>query len=85
MPLRRAAVEKLRDGGDKLGRRERLLKHDAVGDALGGPISGAIAAHLDDREFGCDLTGVLSDFPTVHSAPQIDVGHERAILASISL
>jgi hypothetical protein len=36
-----ASVEKVGYGGDKLGRRERLGHHDAVGDALGGPFRGA--------------------------------------------
>jgi len=56
----RAGVEKVGDGGHKLGGRERLGQHDAVGNAFGGPISGAGAAHVDDGKLRVDLPGLLA-------------------------
>jgi hypothetical protein len=38
---RRAAVEKVRNGSEKLGRRKWLGQHDAVWNAFGGPIRGS--------------------------------------------
>ena len=62
------SVEKLRNGSKKLRGRERLCQHDAVGDALGSPIFGVCAAHVDDRKFRVDLSGLLGDFPAVDLA-----------------
>ena len=72
---RRAAIEKVRNGSEKLGWIKRLGQHDAVWKAFEGPICGSGPAHVDDWEIQLDLSGVLSHFPAVQLAPQIDVGH----------
>ena len=39
------------------------------------------AGHIDNWEFRVDLSGSLRDFPTVHYAAQLDIGHKRSIFA----
>ena len=53
----RAAVEKIGDSRNKLGWREWLCQHDAVGDAFGRPISSARTTHIDDGKFRVDFSG----------------------------
>ena len=45
---RRAAIEKLANGCDKLGWRERLGQKEAVRDAMRGPLVGTGTGHVDD-------------------------------------
>jgi hypothetical protein len=78
---RLCAIEKLGNGSDKLGGRERLRQHDAIGYTFGRPIFSVCAAHVYDGKPWVDLSGLLGDFPTVHPAPQTDVGYERAVFA----
>ena len=62
--------------------RERLRQHDAIWDALGCPIVGVFAAHVDDGEIGVDLSGVSGDIPAVDPAsPEINIGHQRSIFS----
>src|SRR6266446_3512276 len=82
--FRRLVNEKLRDGGDKLRRGERLFQKDAVRDAPRGPFAGAGAGHVDDGKFRVDLSGLLGDFPSVPPAPQSDVGHKGPVAAPVS-
>src|SRR6478672_11326360 len=79
---RRAAIEKLANGCDKLGWRERLGQKEAVRDAMRGPLVGTSTGHVDDGKIWIDLPGMLGDFPSVHSAPQFDVGHECPVVAA---
>jgi hypothetical protein len=44
-------------------RRERLFQHDAVGDALGGPVCGARSAHVNDGKFRVDLSRRADGLP----------------------
>ncbi len=39
-----------------------------------GPFVGAAAGHVYDGKIRIDLSGVLGNFPSVHPAPQFDVG-----------
>jgi hypothetical protein len=82
---RLCAIEKLGNGSDKLGGRERLRQHDAIGYTFGRPIFSLCAAHVYVGKPWVDLSGLLGDFPTVHPAPQTDVGYERAVFAQATL
>ena len=73
------AIQELRNGSDKLRGRERLRQHDAIRYTFGRPIFSVCAAHVYDGKRWIDLSGLLGDFPTVHPAPQTDVGYERAV------
>src|SRR5258708_28298840 len=75
------SIEKLGNGRDKLRWREGLGQEDAVGYAMGWPFGSVAAGHIDNWEFRVDLSGSLRDFPTVHYAAQLDVGHKRSIFA----
>lgn len=81
---RRAALEKVGNGGDKLRRSKWLRQHDAVGNTLGGPVCGVRPAHVNYWKFRIDFSGELGDFPAFHSASQIDVGRKRAVFAPVS-
>lgn len=79
---RRARIEKLRHGGDKLSGCEWLCQHDAVRDALGRPIFGFVSAHINDGKVGVDFSSVSCDLPPVElSRLQIDVGDKRSVFA----
>lgn len=78
---RRSSIEKLGNGRDKLHWRERLGQEDAVGYATGWLFGCIAAGHIDNWEFRVDFSGSLRDFPTVHYAAQLDVGHKRSIFA----
>ena len=59
-------------------RRERLGEKDAVGDALGGPIFGGLAGHVDDRHIGLVLSRMPGYGPAIHFVLyEIDVGDKR--------
>jgi hypothetical protein len=78
-------IEKLGNGGDKLGRRKRLGQKDAVGNPLRAPIVCTVAGHVDGGKFRVDLSGALGDLPAVHPvSPEISVGHQRAEFAPAS-
>ena len=80
---RRGRIEKLRNGSHKLRGRERLRQHDAVWDALGCPLVGFDAAHVNDGKVRVDFPGVPCDIPPVEfSRTQIDVRDERPYLPS---
>jgi hypothetical protein len=49
---RRSSVEKVRDGGEKLGWRKRLGEHNAVRNAFGGPVCGVSPAHINNGNSG---------------------------------
>jgi hypothetical protein len=82
---RATGVDKLGNGSDKLGGRERLGQQDAVGHAMGWPFGGVAASHIDNWEFRVDLSGFLCDFPTFDYATQLDVGHKRAVFALVAI
>ena len=76
----RAGVEKLRNGSDKLSRRERLRQHDAVRDTLGRPIISVFPAHVNDGKVGIDFSGVSGNIPAVDLArTEINVRDERPV------
>lgn len=45
-------IEQVRNCRCHLSRNERLLDEDALGNALGGPLVGAVAGDIDHRELG---------------------------------
>jgi hypothetical protein len=77
------AIEKLRNGGNELCRRERCSQKDAVGNAPRGPFIGG-AGHVDDREGRVDFSGLPCDFPPIHRAEQIDSGDECPVMAPVA-
>ncbi len=82
---RLCAIEKLGNGSDELGRRERLGQKNAVGNAVRGPLIGRRARHVDDWKCRVDLSGLFADLPSVHLAMQIDVGDKRAVFGVAAL
>jgi hypothetical protein len=56
-----------------------LVQHDAVGHAFGGPIVGAGTTHVNDGKLRIDFSRLLGNFPTIHPAFEVNVGHERAV------
>jgi hypothetical protein len=78
-------IEKLGNGGDELRGRERLGQKDAVGNAVRTIFVGAGAGHVNDGKIRVDLSGKPGDFPTAHTAAQIDVGHQRAVFGRAAL
>ncbi len=82
---RHAGVQKLGQGGDELGWRERLGQKNAVGNATRCPFASAGPGHIDDGKFRVDLSGVLGDFPAVHPAAEMDVGYNCPVAGLVSL
>jgi hypothetical protein len=78
-------VEKIRNRGDKLRRRERLLQENAVGNAARRPAADRCAGDVDDRKGRVDFPGLLCDLPAIHPALQLHVGHQRAIFQQAAL
>ena len=77
---RRTGIQKLGHSRNKLGGGERLRQHDAVRNALGGPVLGAVAAHIDHWKSRIDFSGVAGNVPTVQLvAAKIDIGYERTV------
>jgi hypothetical protein len=82
----RTTIEKLRNRAHKLGRRERLRRHNAIWNTLGCPILSTFATHIDHAKFGIQPSGLTGDFPTVNlPAAQIYIGNERPIFAASSV
>jgi hypothetical protein len=82
---RRARIEKVGNGCNELGWRKRLLKKDAIGDAMCGPLVAVSASDVDDGEIRVDLPGLSCDLPSVHPAPQLYIGNKGGVGASASL
>jgi hypothetical protein len=78
-------IEKLRNGCEKLGWRERLGQEGTIRDTAKSPLVCVSASYIQDGEFRIDLSGVCGNFPATHPAPQTDVGHKRLVFAPISL
>jgi hypothetical protein len=49
------------------------------------PIDRRFGRSLDDRECRVDLSGRLRDLPAIDPAEQVDVSHERPVMAPIPL
>jgi len=69
-------IEKLRNRGDELRWRKRFFEKNAVGHATRGPAPGRRSGDVNDREGRIDLSGLASNFPTVHSTLEIDIGYK---------
>lgn len=76
---RGAGIEKLRNRGDKLRWCERFFQENAVGYAARGPAPDRCPGDVDDRKRRVDLPGLASNFPTIHSALEDNVGHQSPI------
>src|SRR3954463_10587093 len=74
------AVEKLGDGGHELRGCEWLIEHDAVRHALGCPVLGVRAAHVDDRKSRVGFPGLGGDVPPGHSTLDVNVGDQCLVL-----
>ncbi len=66
-------IEQRGDRRDQLWKRERFCDHDAVGDPLGGPVSGTVAAHIDDRHRRNRFANVSTDIPAAGPFAKLDV------------
>src|SRR6267143_1594038 len=66
--------------GNELGRRERLLQQDAVGDSLRRPFVRSRACHVDDRERRVFFPDLSRRLPTAQAALQANVGDERLVV-----
>jgi hypothetical protein len=69
----RNLIEKLGNGRDDLSRRERLLQEDAIGNAMGGPLIGSRARHVNDWDFRVEFSGTLGNVPSREHAKQMYV------------
>jgi hypothetical protein len=63
----RAAVKKLRNGGEKLGDRKRLSDHNALWQPMRCPFIGTMGCYINDRDIGIGLASVLRDVPAAYS------------------
>lgn len=73
-------IEELRDRRDKLGRGKWLLQQDAVRDALGRPIVGRSAGHVDHGKRRLSFSNLSGQVPAAERAHKVHVRNKRPIL-----
>jgi hypothetical protein len=69
-------VQQSSHGGDQLGFRKGLLQHDAVRDALGAPLAGAVARSVDNHDLREAFAGLSGDLPPISATWQPDIGYQ---------